>query len=74
MLEISKKLEIEYMEKFIGKKLLFIPEKYEDGFLMGHTGNYLAIKSTGKKEELHQNVEVILEKVSYPYVMAKRVD
>ena len=50
LIEKSNKLEEEYMSKYIDKELIFIPEVYRDGFLIGHTGNYLLIKYKGNEE------------------------
>lgn len=44
LINLSKELEIEYMESFEGKIVDFIPEVYKDGYLIGHSGNYLCIK------------------------------
>ena len=44
LMNISQELEKEYMKKYINKKVIFIPEVYRDGYLVGHTGNYLLIK------------------------------
>lgn len=71
MMELSKKLEIEYMKNFLNQNIIFIPEKYEDGYLIGHTGNYLLIKAPGKEEDLHKNKEVRITKVEYPYCLAE---
>ena len=67
----SKELEIAYMEKFIDKKVSFIPEVYRDGYLIGHTGNYLLVKYAGERALLHQDVDVTLKEIDYPYVIAK---
>ena len=69
LLELSKQLESEYARKFIGKKVIFIPEVYKDGYLIGHTGNYLSVKTKGSESLLHQDVETILIKEDYPYVI-----
>jgi len=71
LIEISKELEINYMNKFINKKVIFIPEVYKDGFLIGHTGNYLLIKHKGNNNLINKDVEVKLEKIEYPYIIAK---
>ncbi len=68
LIEKSKELEIAYMKKFIDKQVLFIPEVYRNGYLIGHTGNYLLVKIKGSKDLLHQNVMVKIDKVDYPYV------
>ena len=52
LLEISKNLEIDYMNKHIGFDVSFIPEVYENGYLIGHTPNYLMVKSLGDKSLL----------------------
>lgn len=67
----SKELEIAYMEKFLDKKVSFIPEVYRDGYLIGHTGNYLLVKYAGSSDLLHQDVNVTLNEIDYPYVIAK---
>ena len=67
----SKELEIAYMEKFLDKKVNFIPEVYRDGYLIGHTGNYLLVKYAGSNDLLHQDVNVTLKEIDYPYVIAK---
>ena len=69
LMRISKELENEYMEKYIGKKVVFIPEVYRDGYLIGHTGNYLLIKYKGNEELLHNDIEVNGEKIEYPYLI-----
>lgn len=67
LIEFSKELEIEYMDKFIGQELEFIPEVERYGYLFGHTGNYLYIKTKGCKELLHQSIMVKIESTNYPY-------
>ena len=71
LLEVSKDLEIEYMKKFINKKTCFIPEAYKDGYLIGHTGNYLLIKCEGNNDLINKNIEVDLKYINYPYVVSK---
>lgn len=69
LMKISQDLEKEYMEKYIDKRLTFIPEVYRDGYLIGHTGNYLLIKYSGNEELLHNDIEVIGKKIEYPYLI-----
>ncbi len=69
LIEISKKLEIEYFNKFINKEVYFLPEIYKEGFVIGHTDNYLLVKSKGKIENINNIKKVIIEKVEYPYVI-----
>lgn len=72
MIEISKQLEIEYMNHFKNEKIVFIPEKYQDGYLFGHTGNYLSIKAIGEMEDLHKNIEAVITEIDYPYCIAEK--
>ena len=69
LLELSRSLEEQYFKKFIGKTLSFIPEIVKDGFIIGHTGNYLLVKKKGT--ELNNHIEQIgkIEKMEYPYVI-----
>lgn len=52
LIKLSKKLEIEYMDKFMGKEVSFIPEVSDNGFVYGHTGNYLYVKANGTSDDL----------------------
>ena len=71
LLEISKNLEIDYMNKHIGFDVSFIPEVYENGYLIGHTSNYLMVKALGDKSLLKQEVIVKISKVEYPYCLGE---
>lgn len=71
VLELSKQLEIEYFSKFINKELIFIPEVYKDGYLIGHTGNYLLVKSIGSENFIRDDLKVKIICVEYPYVIGE---
>ena len=66
LLGLSKELEINYMNKFKGKEISFIPEVLKDGYLIGHTGNYLLVKCKGNKL-VHDSIDVVIKDVEYPY-------
>lgn len=72
LLELSKKLEIEYMEKFVGKEIIFLPEVLKDDHVIGHTGNYLLVKAN--KCELNKPALVKLTSVNYPYINGIFID
>lgn len=74
LIELSKELEIEYMNKFIGLCLEFIPEIERGGYIFGHTGNYLYIKAKGCKEWLHKSIMVKIDSTNYPYVNAEIIE
>ena len=69
LMNLSIELEKEYMNKFINKEVVFIPEVYKDGYLIGHTGNYLQVKVKENKDLLGKDVKIKLLKVEYPYVI-----
>lgn len=71
LMELSKKLEIEYMNQFLNQELTMIPEVEKNGFLIGHTGNYLQIKGKGNENLLHQTIRVRITKIDYPYCIAE---
>ena len=69
LLELSKKLEIEYFSKFIDKEVEFLPEVFKDGYIIGHTGNYLLVKAKGSIDDLRCTKKVKLDSINYPYVI-----
>lgn len=69
LLEKSKFLEIEYMKNNLNKEFTFIPEVYKDGYLIGHTGNYLLIKTIGDENMIGKEIIVITNKIDYPYMI-----
>lgn len=71
VLDLSKKLELEYMKRFIGRKIEMIPEIKKDEFLIGHTGNYLSIKVKGEEQLLEKSILVSLKKIEYPYIIGE---
>ena len=71
LMEISKQLEIEYFNKFVGKEVEFLPEMYKDGFITGHTGNYLLIKTKGDISDLNEFKSVVVKEVNYPYCIGE---
>ena len=73
LIELSKQLEIEYMNKFVGDEIVFIPEYEKEGYIMGHTGNYLQIKTKGNKDDLNKDIKVIIKELDYPYLIAERM-
>ena len=71
LIEISKQLEQNYMKENLNKNIYFIPEKYIDGYLIGHTGNYLLIKAKGDKKHLNKEIKVKTQIIKYPYIISK---
>ena len=71
LMDISKELEMEYFNKFIGKEVTFLPEMYKEGFITGHTGNYLLVKSKGSIDDLNEFKSVTIKEVNYPYCIGE---
>ena len=44
---------------------------YKEGFVIGHTGNYLYIKVKACKELLYNDVNATVKKIDYPYVVSE---
>ena len=74
LMDLSKQLEIDYMKKFINKEVIFIPEMKKDGYVVGHTGNYLNVKMYTDKDLIGQDVKVILTDINYPNIIGKKID
>lgn len=67
LIALSKELEIEYAKKFINQEVSYIPETYKDGYIFGHTGNYLLIKEKGDKSQLYKEKSKKIIDIDYPY-------
>ena len=59
------------MGKFIGQKVVFIPDVEKNGYGIGHTGNYLLVKYSGCNKLIHDDVETLITSVEYPYVIGE---
>lgn len=70
LLAVSKELENNYLNKFIGKEVVVLTENYKDGNTLGHTGNYLYIK-INRKIKPNTLVKVTITKINYPYLIAE---
>ena len=71
LVDVSKELEIEYMNKFLNQEVEFIPETYKDGFIYGHTGNYLNIKMLGSTSDLKLLKKCKIKELQYPYLIGE---
>lgn len=68
LIEVSKELEINYMKKFLNKKVEVLIEEFNDGYSYGHTGNYLYVK-INKELPHNEIVKVTIKDIEYPYVI-----
>lgn len=69
LLKLSEELEINYMNKFLNKEKEVLIEKYDNGYLMGHTDNYLNVKVKGDIKNVHQFIKVKFNKIDYPFII-----
>ena len=69
LMNLSKELEIKYMEKFIDKEVIFIPEISKEEYLIGHTGNYLNVRIKSTQNLIGENVKIKLKYIEYPYII-----
>ncbi len=69
LLDISLQLENNYMDKFINKDVIVIPEVFKNDYLIGHTTNYLSVKFKGDEKLLHECVKVNLKNKQYPFMI-----
>lgn len=70
LIELSKKLEINYMKDMCGNDIDVLFETNDGIYSYGHTSNYLHVK-VNKIFESEEISKVKLEKVDYPYVIGK---
>ena len=55
-----------YADKFLNKELDFIPEEYIDGYLVGHTNNFLKVKVLGNSDKIGQMMRILITKTDFP--------
>ncbi len=72
LLQISESLEKKYEEKFIGKSLEVIFEHEKEGYLIGHTGNYLVVRMKGDKKDIGSLMTVKAVSLHYPYMEGEK--
>lgn len=70
LLEVSKKLELDYFNKYLGKDIEVLVEEYKDGYSYGHTGNYLHAK-INRQLEHNTFITVKVKSIEYPYVICE---
>ena len=69
IIELSKMLEIKYMESFIGKSVDVLIEKNENNYLIGYTSNYLLAKIPEDISKLNTIKKHTIKNIKYPYVI-----
>ena len=70
LIDLSKKLELEYMNKFINKNVEVLIETNDNKYSYGHSKEFLHVKIENILEK-NKIYEIKLEKVEYPYIIGK---
>lgn len=71
VIELDYELQNEYARKFINQKMQVIPEEYENGYLKGHTSNYLLVSFKGTIDLIGQMVDVVISDVIFDKNLTK---
>lgn len=70
LIELSKELEIDYMNQFLKKDIDVLIETSNNNISYGHTSNYLHVKILGEYNS-EDIIKVHLTKVDYPYMIGE---
>ena len=70
LLEVSKELEMNYMNKYLEKQVEVLIEEYKEGYSYGHTGNYLYVK-INKELPHNEIVKIKIKEIEYPYCIGE---
>lgn len=65
LLTLNIKAALKYRMHFLNKEVTVLVEKEKNGFLYGHTSNYLEVLFKGKAKE-NDYVQVLINEVDYP--------
>ena len=71
LLKLSDELAKAYINTNINIPLQVIPETYHDGYLHGHTANYIFVKFLGRSDQIGELVDIVITEESYPLSLAK---
>lgn len=67
LLELSEELLKQYVEKSINKNKLVIAEQVKEGYLVGHSRDYIAVKFKGDENLIGKEVKVKITGINQPY-------
>ncbi len=73
LIDLFKELENEYYKKHVGMVVTVIPENFNDGFLTGHTDNYLKVTFKGCEKLIGKDVEVMIEEYKDNVLIGKEI-
>ncbi len=73
LIEVSKDLENNYMNKFIGTEMEVLIENYKESYSYGHTSNFLHVKIKGEFKS-NTFITVKLKEINYPYIIGEVIE
>ncbi len=62
LLKLSQELWNNYTDKFIDKEVEVLIEKYDGGYNIGHTSNYIDVKIADNEQKIGQKIKIKLQK------------
>ncbi|MBR6613748.1 MAG: tRNA (N(6)-L-threonylcarbamoyladenosine(37)-C(2))-methylthiotransferase MtaB [Clostridia bacterium] len=71
VLNLSKKLNKEFLNMYLGKKVKVLFENYEDGVLLGYTENYIKVCVKGDKRLCGTVQDVVVQSLEEERVLAE---
>lgn len=74
IVDLSRELEEDYMNQFIGSIVNVLPEVHNTNKLVGHTDNYLNVRVFTDKKVTNEFIKVKIIKNNYPYLDGEIVD
>lgn len=69
LIKYAEKKKLEYMKKYLNKKMPVLIESYKDGILSGYTTNYIKVKIRGEKDLCQKVLEVELSSIEEDYML-----
>ena len=73
LLALSDELKNNYIKSQIGKKHYFIPEQIKDGFLQGHTRDYILVRISEAEELIGKEIPVIIKDYDGKYCYGYKI-
>lgn len=73
LISLFNELEDNYYKAYVDKTLVVIPETFENGYLTGHTDNYLKVSFKGCKELIGKSVNIKMDKYENKILYGKMI-
>jgi len=70
---LAKCQDREYCYNFLNKEIEVLTEVYHDGYVVGHTSNYLKVKFKGDQSDINKIYKVKINDIDYPYCIGTKL-